>query len=91
MSFDRLDQWALALVVGLLATRLLRITTRSLFAAPLLQRENYRGATLPTAAGLLIVLAVLFDQVQGRMVARGEQSQRQATRPGGPEPAPAET
>jgi UDP-N-acetylmuramyl pentapeptide phosphotransferase/UDP-N-acetylglucosamine-1-phosphate transferase len=67
MSFEGLDQWALALVVGLLATRLLRITTRSLLAAPMLQRENYRGATLPTAAGLLIVLAVLFVEA-GRAV-----------------------
>jgi UDP-N-acetylmuramyl pentapeptide phosphotransferase/UDP-N-acetylglucosamine-1-phosphate transferase len=67
VSFDGLDQWALALVVGLLATRLLRITTRSLLATPLLQRENYRGAMLPTAAGLLIVLAILFVEA-GRAV-----------------------
>jgi UDP-N-acetylmuramyl pentapeptide phosphotransferase/UDP-N-acetylglucosamine-1-phosphate transferase len=67
VSFDGLDQWALAFVVGLLATRLLRITTRSLLAAPSLQRENYRGAMLPTAAGLLIVLAVLFVEA-GRAV-----------------------
>jgi UDP-N-acetylmuramyl pentapeptide phosphotransferase/UDP-N-acetylglucosamine-1-phosphate transferase len=67
VSFDGLDQWALALVVGLLATRLLRITARSLLATPLLQRENYRGAMLPTAAGLLIVLAVLFVEA-GRAV-----------------------
>ncbi|HEX5616281.1 MAG TPA: hypothetical protein VFZ83_14100 [Acidimicrobiia bacterium] len=53
-------RWGLALAVGFLAVRFLRVTTRDLFRVPTLQRENYRGATLPTAGGLLIVLAVLL-------------------------------
>ena len=60
MSFEGLDQWVLALLVGLLATRLLRMTSYRLFASPVLERENYRGAAIATAGGLLIVLAVLF-------------------------------
>jgi UDP-N-acetylmuramyl pentapeptide phosphotransferase/UDP-N-acetylglucosamine-1-phosphate transferase len=67
MSFEGLDQWVLALLVGLLATRLLRMTTYRLFASPVLERENYRGATIATAGGLLIVLAVLFVEA-GRAV-----------------------
>jgi UDP-N-acetylmuramyl pentapeptide phosphotransferase/UDP-N-acetylglucosamine-1-phosphate transferase len=67
MSFEGFDQWVLALIVGLLATRLARITTRDLLASPVLERENYRRARLPTAAGVLIVLAVLFVEA-GRAV-----------------------
>jgi UDP-N-acetylmuramyl pentapeptide phosphotransferase/UDP-N-acetylglucosamine-1-phosphate transferase len=67
VSFAGLDQWALALVVGALATRLLRISTRTLLSSPGLERENYRGARVATAAGLLIVLAVLFLEA-GRAV-----------------------
>jgi UDP-GlcNAc:undecaprenyl-phosphate/decaprenyl-phosphate GlcNAc-1-phosphate transferase len=67
VSFAGLDEWALALAVGLLATRLLRMTSRPLLASPTLERENYRRARLPTAAGLLIVLAVLFVEA-GRAV-----------------------
>jgi UDP-N-acetylmuramyl pentapeptide phosphotransferase/UDP-N-acetylglucosamine-1-phosphate transferase len=57
----------LAFAVGLLATRFLRMTTRSLLSSPTLERRNYRDAPLPTAAGLLIVLAVLFVEA-GRAV-----------------------
>jgi len=57
---EGLARWALAFSVGFLAVRFLRVTTRDLFAAPALQRENHRGARLPTAGGLLIVLAVLL-------------------------------
>jgi UDP-GlcNAc:undecaprenyl-phosphate/decaprenyl-phosphate GlcNAc-1-phosphate transferase len=67
VSFEGFDQWFLALVVGLLAVRLLRMTARGLLASPLLERENYRGARVPTAGGLLIVLAVLFVEA-GRAV-----------------------
>jgi UDP-N-acetylmuramyl pentapeptide phosphotransferase/UDP-N-acetylglucosamine-1-phosphate transferase len=67
VSFAGLDQWALAFVVGALATRLLRISTHTLFSSPVLVRENYRGARVATAAGVLIVLAVLFVEA-GRAV-----------------------
>jgi UDP-N-acetylmuramyl pentapeptide phosphotransferase/UDP-N-acetylglucosamine-1-phosphate transferase len=50
---------ALALVAGLVAGRLLLATTAEVLAQPTLQRENYRGHALPTAAGVLLVAAVL--------------------------------
>lgn len=48
-----------ALVAGALATALLLRTTRGLLAHPLLERENYRAHRLPTAAGVLLVAAVV--------------------------------
>ncbi len=50
---------ALALAAGALATVVLLATTRQVLAQPALARENYRGHTLPTAAGLLLVAAVI--------------------------------
>jgi UDP-GlcNAc:undecaprenyl-phosphate/decaprenyl-phosphate GlcNAc-1-phosphate transferase len=47
------------LIVGLLAVRLLVIGGRELLEAPALQRRNFRDRQLPTAAGLLVVIAVL--------------------------------
>ena len=47
------------LVVGLLTVRLLVICGRDLLDAPALQRRNFRDRPLPTAAGLLVVIAVL--------------------------------
>jgi UDP-N-acetylmuramyl pentapeptide phosphotransferase/UDP-N-acetylglucosamine-1-phosphate transferase len=47
------------LVVGLLTVRLLVIWGRDLLDAPALQRRNFRDRPLPTAAGLLVVIAVL--------------------------------
>lgn len=67
MSFEGLDQWALAFAVGLLATRLLRITGDEPLRSPVLARDNYRGVSLPTAGGLFIVLALLFVEA-GRAV-----------------------
>jgi hypothetical protein len=49
----------LGLVVGLLTLRLLVMCGRDLLEAPALQRKNFRNRPLPTAAGLLVVLAVL--------------------------------
>jgi UDP-N-acetylmuramyl pentapeptide phosphotransferase/UDP-N-acetylglucosamine-1-phosphate transferase len=49
----------LGLVVGLLAVRLFVMYGRELLDAPALQRRNFRDRPLPTAAGLLVVLAVL--------------------------------
>jgi len=62
VSFSGLRSWALAFAVGLLVVRLLRLTTTALFASPLLARENYRKVLVPTAGGLLIVLAVLVTE-----------------------------
>jgi UDP-N-acetylmuramyl pentapeptide phosphotransferase/UDP-N-acetylglucosamine-1-phosphate transferase len=49
----------LALLAGLAAALVLERTTRATFAQPVLDRENYRGHHLPTAAGLLLVAAVV--------------------------------
>jgi UDP-N-acetylmuramyl pentapeptide phosphotransferase/UDP-N-acetylglucosamine-1-phosphate transferase len=49
----------LALVAGALAGATLLATTKQVLAQPALQRENYRGHRLPTAAGVLLVAAVV--------------------------------
>jgi UDP-N-acetylmuramyl pentapeptide phosphotransferase/UDP-N-acetylglucosamine-1-phosphate transferase len=49
----------LAFLVGLLAVRFLRLTTSGVLETPVLQRVNYRGASVPTGGGVLAVLAVL--------------------------------
>ncbi len=50
----------LGAVVGLLTVRLLVVCGRDVLEAPALQRRNFRDRPLPTAAGLLVVLAVLI-------------------------------
>lgn len=50
---------AAALLAGAVATMLLLRTTLIVLAHPTLQRENYRGHRLPTAAGILMVAAVI--------------------------------
>ena len=57
----------LGLVVGALTVQFLRLGAADMLAAPALQRENYRGHRLPTAGGVLIVLAVLVVEA-GRAV-----------------------
>ncbi|MCU1369999.1 MAG: UDP-N-acetylmuramyl pentapeptide phosphotransferase/UDP-N-acetylglucosamine-phosphate transferase [Ilumatobacteraceae bacterium] len=49
----------LALGAGLAAAIVLERTTRAIFEQPVLERENYRGARLATASGVLIVVAVI--------------------------------
>ena len=49
----------LALVAGLAAAIVLERTTHAIFDQPVLSRENYRGARLATASGVLIVVAVI--------------------------------
>jgi UDP-GlcNAc:undecaprenyl-phosphate GlcNAc-1-phosphate transferase len=56
-----------ALLVGFVTVRFFRIACRELLASPTLERQNYRGKTLPTAGGLFIVLAVLTIEA-GRCV-----------------------
>jgi UDP-N-acetylmuramyl pentapeptide phosphotransferase/UDP-N-acetylglucosamine-1-phosphate transferase len=48
-----------AWVVGFLTVRLLMATGRELLYAPMLERENYRGEPVATAAGLFLVITVL--------------------------------
>ena len=54
---------AAALLAGAVATMLLLRTTTAVLAHPTLQRENYRGHHLPTAAGILLVTAVIAVDV----------------------------
>lgn len=49
----------LALAAGLAAALLLERSTHAIFDQPVLTRENYRGAKLATASGVLIVVAVI--------------------------------
>jgi hypothetical protein len=49
-----------ALVVGYLAARLTWLATRPLFALPALARRNFRGRSLPTAAGIVLPLAAVL-------------------------------
>lgn len=50
---------SLALLVGFLASRLGWLLLRPVLAQPVFARENYRGHMLPTAAGLVLVVALL--------------------------------
>jgi len=47
-------------VVGLAVGSITRLFLQPVFRLPLLARENYRGRTVATAAGIVVVLAVLF-------------------------------
>jgi UDP-GlcNAc:undecaprenyl-phosphate/decaprenyl-phosphate GlcNAc-1-phosphate transferase len=49
----------LGVVVGILTVRLLVMCGRELLDAPALQRRNFRNRPLPTAAGLLVVIAMI--------------------------------
>jgi UDP-N-acetylmuramyl pentapeptide phosphotransferase/UDP-N-acetylglucosamine-1-phosphate transferase len=51
--------WCLLLAGGFVAAFLLERACTEVLATPSLQRSNYRGHQLPTAGGLVIVLAVL--------------------------------
>jgi len=49
----------LAFVAGLAAAVVLERTTGAIFSQPVLARQNYRGHTLATASGLILVVAVV--------------------------------
>ncbi|HVF14731.1 MAG TPA: hypothetical protein VM942_09050 [Acidimicrobiales bacterium] len=57
------------LVVGFVVARLLWVGLSTLFESPALTRTNYRGTSLPTAAGVVIVLAVLAVEAGRGVVA----------------------
>lgn len=50
---------AIAAVAGFLAGRLLWLLARPTLTTPLFERENHRGVPVPTAAGIVLPLAVL--------------------------------
>ncbi len=56
------------LIVGFLVARLLWAGLAPLFESPALTRSNYRGASLPTAAGVVLPLSALAVEA-GRAVA----------------------
>lgn len=56
-----------ALALGALAVTFLRVGASDVLGAPALARRNYRDRSVPTAAGVLIVLAVLVIEA-GRAV-----------------------
>ncbi len=51
--------WLLAFGAGLVVVRLLVLGAAPVLASPVLARANYRGRVLPTAGGLLVVIAIL--------------------------------
>jgi UDP-N-acetylmuramyl pentapeptide phosphotransferase/UDP-N-acetylglucosamine-1-phosphate transferase len=59
---------ALATAAGFLAGRLGWLLLRPAFAHPSVQRENYRGHVLPTAAGLVLPFALVVVEA-GRTIA----------------------
>jgi len=59
----------LAFAVGFVAVRLVLVATRDVLASPVLERENYRAHRLPTAAGVVLVVAVIG--VEGVRAAAG--------------------
>jgi UDP-GlcNAc:undecaprenyl-phosphate/decaprenyl-phosphate GlcNAc-1-phosphate transferase len=74
----------LGLLVGLLTVRFLVLGGRDLLEAPVLQRRNFRDRTLPTAAGLLVVIAALIIEAgRGTLGAfgLGDQPGRNIARP----------
>lgn len=58
----------LALVVGFLAVRFLRVAGDDVLHAEVLARTNHRGRRVPTGAGVLVVLAVLVVEAGRALV-----------------------
>lgn len=59
---------AAAFAAGALAAALLWQLAQGIFAAPVLARRNVRGVDVPTAGGIVVVLAVLVVGVVARQV-----------------------
>jgi UDP-N-acetylmuramyl pentapeptide phosphotransferase/UDP-N-acetylglucosamine-1-phosphate transferase len=57
----------IALIVGAVTVQFLRVGAANMLASPALRRNNYRNVPLPTAGGVLIVLAVLVIEA-GRAI-----------------------
>ena len=56
-----------AIAVGVVTVRFLRMVSGDILASPALERRNYRDAVVPTAGGIYIVLTVLVVEA-GRAV-----------------------
>jgi UDP-N-acetylmuramyl pentapeptide phosphotransferase/UDP-N-acetylglucosamine-1-phosphate transferase len=57
-----------AAAAGFLAGRLVWVSLAATFASPVFERTNYRGAVVPTAAGVAVPVALLLVEA-GRVVA----------------------
>ena len=68
-----------AVVVGFLAARLLWMLLRPVFDAELFERTNFRGALVPTAAGVVIAVAVLVVEAVRTVIAAGGIGSDEAT------------
>ncbi len=53
---------AVSLVVGIVGGRVLWLGCRPVFTAPALARSNWRGRTVPTAAGLVLPVVVMMAE-----------------------------
>src|SRR5688500_13217775 len=51
--------WLIGLAAGAVAAAGLWWSLQPTFAIPLFQRQNYRGVSLPTAAGVIVALSVI--------------------------------
>lgn len=68
-----MTEWVVALSAGFAVALAGWFAGREIFASPVLQRENYRGHRLPTAGGLLVVLALIsIEAVRALAGALGE-------------------
>ena len=56
-------------LVGLAAGWVVRVCLRPVFASPLLARENYRGRTVATAAGIVIPVAAILVEASRTVLA----------------------
>ncbi len=58
---------AVGLVLGALVAAALWVTAGPMFAADVLQRQNYRGRRLPTAVGILVPVSTVLVVAAGRL------------------------
>lgn len=68
-------------VIGFLAGRLVWVLLRPTFQQPVFERENYRGATVLTAAGLVLPLTVLLVEAGRALAGAGGVGSRGVTPP----------
>ena len=68
-----------AVAVGFLAARLVWILLRPVFAAPLFARTNFRGDSVPTAAGIVVAVAVVVVEAARTVVAAAGVGSEEAT------------
>ena len=68
-----------AVVVGFVAARLLWLLLRPVFEAELFARSNFRGVAVPTAAGIVIAVAVVVVEAVRTVIAAAGVGSEEAT------------